>query len=188
MKISDIETRLDDTLTRLAGGASAVDAAGNDADVQELVRVAQRLQSLAPTPEPRLANSRRRFLAQAARQRAASRWTRLLPRRVWAFALTVLVLVAASAVMLVAWSAVNRQNAPVFQVTLTQTVSPTYAATPAGGSQAPAAPVRANRPQFPEPCPTPGTLAMLGTTFDDPSMMLHSRGESNGTLINADER
>src|SRR5512136_2028572 len=100
MKITDLETRLDDALNRLAGGMLNVDAAGNDADVQELVPVVVRLQSLAPVPEPRLANSRRRFLAEAARHCGASSWSGLLPRRAWTFALTLLALVIVSAVLL----------------------------------------------------------------------------------------
>lgn len=170
MKTSDIETRLDDALTRLAGGASNVDAAGNDADVQELVHVAQRLQALAPAPEPRLADSRRRFLAQAARladrRSGAHQWLeRAVARRALAFAVILFVLLAGSAAAMAMWSAMTgRQATPNFQVTLTQTVAPTYSATPVRDSQAPVVPLDAKRPQMPEPCPTPGTLAMLTTT------------------------
>ncbi len=168
MKITNLETRLDEALNRLAGGTSIVNAATNDVDVQELVTVAMRLQSLAPVPEPRLANGRRRFLAEASRHYDTNRWMGLLPRRAWTFALTLLALVVVSAVFLAAWSMIaDRQNAPVFQATLTQTASPTYLPTPAG--DVPLSPLAgAKRPQLPEPCPTPGTLAMLTTLFDEP--------------------
>jgi hypothetical protein len=82
-----------------------------------------------------------------------------------AFAVILFVLLAGSAAAMAMWSAIiDRQPTPNFQVTLTQTVAPTYSATPVRDSQAPVAPLAAKMPQMPEPCPTPGTLAMLPTT------------------------
>jgi hypothetical protein len=169
MKTSNIETRLDNALARVAGDAVDVNVASNDAEVQELIHVAQHLQLLAPVPEPQLADSQRRFLGEAMRHHTPVRGTRLLPHRARAFAFTLLVLVVASAVMLLALSAVaNRQNAPIFQVTSTLTVSPTYAATPIGDFQTPDVPPKHETPSNGRTLSSAGARTMLTKTFDEP--------------------
>jgi len=170
MMNSDIEARLDNAVTRLAHGASLDDVAGDGPDVAELIPVVQRLQALAPAPEPRLADGRRRFLAQAARladQSGGMRgWLgRAVARRALAFAVVIVILLAGSAAAMAMWSTMaGRPATPDFQMTLTQTVAPTYSATPVRDLQLPVAPLAAKRPDLPEPCPTPGFLAMRATT------------------------
>lgn len=158
----DFETRLDDALAQLTNGAS-VDLT----DVPEsanLVALARELQILAPTPPPRLAEGRRRFLNQAAHlvqpprlfERAMAR-----PIRTFGFA-AVLVLVIVGA-LLIPETNFFAGNVPAVS-SLTLTTSPTHLTTPtrttaAPMNLAPFAPTRVTHLDSPQPKPVPTPLA-----------------------------
>jgi hypothetical protein len=158
----DFETRLDDALAQLASGALP-DAAFADApEAASLIAVARELQILAPTPQPRLAEGRRRFLSQAAQfvqpprvsERVAAR-----PARAFGIA-AVLVLIVIGA-WVIAETNFFVGNVPAVS-SLTMTLSPTHQTTPTRTTAAqmnlmPFAPtlvIHSNSP-LPQPVPTP---------------------------------
>jgi hypothetical protein len=162
----DSETSLDNVLTQLVNGALPDAAFAQVADapqVAQLVALVRELQMLAPTPQPRLAAGRRRFLNEAARRtqpscvfgRAGAR-----PLRVFGFAVALVALVFG--VLMLAETSPLGERIPVASSS-TLTTSPTHMITPTGttavpGSLAPIAPTLvtrwANLPH-PKPVPTP---------------------------------
>jgi hypothetical protein len=173
----DFESRLDDVL-QTALDAPVDNLNASEPDVAELVQVAQHLQILAPAPAPQLANSRRRFLNEAARrleQRGGfSNWLgRAVHRPAWAFAMVLVVIVFAASAMMV-----FSQSAPALQITSTQTMAATFTATPTKISLAPYSMI-ANESHLsmnsrqlvhmpePQPVPVPVIPAIKLTAFND---------------------
>ena len=173
----DLESRLDDALKQMALDSPLEDLNGSEPDTAELVRVAQRLQILAPVPVPQLADGRRRFLNEAARRfepRAGflSWFGRVAHRPALAFAMAlVLIIFAASAMM------VFSQSNPALQITSTQTLAPTFTATPTKISLAPdgasivepqsATDSRHLHLPEPQPVPAPVISTIKLTSFND---------------------
>ena len=62
----DFETRLDNALTQLAQGASPDAVLADAPEAANLIAVARELEILAPAPQPRLTDGRRKFLNEAA--------------------------------------------------------------------------------------------------------------------------
>jgi hypothetical protein len=129
MSERDFESKLDDALRRLMLDVPVDDLTASEPDAADLIRVARRLQVLAPTPAPQLADGRRRFLSLAARRldRGGSivDWfRRTAPRPALAFAVALVALLVAASAMIFS------QSNPALQMTLTQTVAPTFTATP----------------------------------------------------------
>ncbi len=173
----DFESRLDDALNPLALDAPVDNLNASEPDMAELVRVAHHLQMLAPTPEPQLADGRRRFLHQAARRLEHSsgftNWLgRAAHRPARAFAVVVVVIVFAASAMLV-----FSQSNPALQITSTQTLAPTFTATPTKVSLAPTGAIakaphlsidsRHLRVPAPQPVPVPVIPAIKLAAFND---------------------
>lgn len=151
MTTSDFESRLDDALNQLVGGTVTNDPGS---DVSELISVARGLQIIAPTPEPNLANGRRRLLTAAAHVDES-------PARLWhsrfSFALVgVLAIVVLSVLTMTVMA-----GGSLFAQTVTPTMSPTYTTTPTRISFVPSVDAVPNSIQLndtqpsPAPIPTP---------------------------------
>jgi len=159
----DFETRLDDALTQLAQGASPGTRLADAPEAANLIAVVRELQMLAPAPQPRLADGRRRFLNEAARLAQSPRaFERVMarPARTLGFAAILVLLVFG--VLLVAETSFFAGNVPAASSS-TLTMSPTHLTTPTRTTAvplnlAPFAPTLVthltNSPQ-PKPVPTP---------------------------------
>jgi hypothetical protein len=173
----DFESRLDDVL-QAALDAPVDNLNASEPDNAELIRVAQHLEILAPTPEPRLADGRRRFLNEAARRleqrgRFTNWFGRAVHRPAWVFAMVLVVIVFAASAMMV-----FSQSNPALQITSTQTMAATFTATPTKISLAPNS-VIANESHLsmnsrqivhmpePQPVPVPVIPAIKLTAFND---------------------
>ncbi len=174
----DFESRLDNGLKQMVPDASVDSLNASEPDVAELIRVAQHLQILAPTPEPQLADGRRRFLNQATRRleqkSGFTNWLcRAAHRPAWAFVTVLAVIVFAASAMMV-----FSQSNPSQEITSTQTKAATFTATPTKISLAPNG-VNANEPRLsmgshqlvhvpePQPVPVPVISAIKLTAFND---------------------
>ncbi len=152
----DLETRLDDAL---APGALA-----DAPEVASLVAVARELQILAPTPQPRLADGRRRFLNEAARLVQPPRvFERALARPARAFGLAAALVLIVIGALLIAETSFFAGNVPAVS-SLTLTISPTHLTTPTGTTAAPMnlapfAPTQVTHLSLPQPKPVPTPLA-----------------------------
>jgi hypothetical protein len=150
------ETRLDDALA---------DAALADApEVTKLVAVARELQVLAPTPQPRLAEGRHRFLNEAARLvQPPHIFERMMvrPARTFGFAAVLVLLVLG--VWLIAESSMFVGHVPGVSSS-TLTMSPTDITTPTGTTAArmnlvPLAPTLVTHLCSPQPKPVPTPMS-----------------------------
>ena len=173
----DFESRLDSALKRMTVDAPVEHSSGSEPETAELIRVAQRLQVLAPAPTPRLADGRRRFLNEAARQLDqsgnTSNWFgRVTHRPALALAMILVLLVFAASAMMV-----FSQSNPALPMTWTQTAEPTFTATPTKTSLSPDGtravdpyPSTSSRdPHLPSPQPVPAPVisAIKLTSFND---------------------
>lgn len=158
MATRDFETELDDALTQLAHG-TPIDALKRDVpEAANLLSVAQRLQLLEPTPEPRLAAGRARLMRQAAeraRPRESFGWFR---RPVFALVAIVLVVLAVSMMFV---GAVPGFATPV--MTPTYTATPTNAASPSPNQHTLTVPVFAHSAPTHVPMPAPAPVPANGT-------------------------
>ncbi|MEW5717407.1 MAG: hypothetical protein AB1817_02150 [Chloroflexota bacterium] len=160
----DFETQLDDALTRFASGASPDTASADAPEVANLVAVARALQILAPTPQPRLANGRHRFLNEAARVVQSPRiFERVLARPARTFGLAAALVLLVIGALLIAETSFFAGNVPAVS-SLTLTMSPTHLTTPtrttaAPMNLAPFAPTLATHLNLPQPKPVPTPLA-----------------------------
>ncbi len=128
MTTRDIESRLDDALTRLSQGASRDTRISRASDVSDLISLAEYLQILAPAPEPRLEEGRRKFLQEAARMAKPPAEARL--RLSFAIAAMVVLIVG---IVMVAAAMSGRAGSfanPSLQATMTPTHAPTFSVTP----------------------------------------------------------
>ncbi|MBM3127257.1 MAG: hypothetical protein FJ009_01315 [Chloroflexi bacterium] len=154
----DFETRLDDAL---AGSASSDLAAAPE--VANLIAVARELHILAPTPQPRLADGRRRFLNEAARAiQPPHIFQRVIARPVRTFGFAAMLVLIVVGALLIAQTSFFPGAIPGSS-SLTLTMSPTHLTTPTRTTAAPLnlvpfAPTLVthltNLPQ-PKPVPTP---------------------------------
>ncbi len=167
MASPDFDTQLDDALTRLVQGAP-IDALERDVpEAADLLAVAQRMQLLKPTPEPRLAPGRARFLREAAgldRPRVIN-W---IGRPALALAAIVLLVLAVSVMFVGAM--------PGFA---TPSLTPTYTATPTNASPSPVqrsylAPVHAVSapPHLPAAVPAPAPVSATRAIKSDIEMAI----------------
>jgi hypothetical protein len=162
----DIETRLDDAWSQVTRNASSDVVSAEAPEVMNLIAVARELQLLAPTPQVRLAEGRRKFLDQAARAIEARRpFERAMRHPARAFGLAGVVVLLVLGVLMIA------QMSPfVVQVpetnSSTLTMSPTYMTSPTRTiavpiNLAPSAPTLAARlNDSPQPKPVPTPLAL----------------------------
>ena len=160
----NFETRLDDALTQLATGATLDAELADVPEVANLIIVARELQILAPAPQPRLAEGRRKFLNEAARMVQPPRvFERAMtpPARVFGFAVVLMLLVVG--VWLVMETSTFVGNVPGASSS-TLTMSPTHFTTPTGTTAtpmnlAPFAPTLVTHLNPPQPKPVPIPLA-----------------------------
>ncbi len=168
MVTSDFETKLDRALAHLAEG-KADDGLRDMPEATDLIKVAQRLQILKLSPEPRLAEGRQRFMSEAARHspaRARSPLPRLLARPVLAF-LTAFILFASGMIFMS-----MRASMGDLSYTPSPSSSPTLTRTPTNTAfgrmdSLPVAPTRSIQqvgPNQPEPAPTPAAPRVLEPT------------------------
>ncbi len=144
------DDELDQALAQMKNGAPFDPVAHRAPDVAELLSTAQRLQTLAPAPKPRLDASRRRFL-QAAQTQPGKYFTHALYRPALA------VIVVAALVLIVGGMLMSVYGHPQ----ITPTAMATRLATPTKTAMVPinttfAAPMRVTEPRsIPEPKPVP---------------------------------
>jgi hypothetical protein len=126
----DLETRLDDALARLASGNSPDAALADASDVADLIVVARELQILAPTPQPRLAEGRRKFLNEAARlAQPARRFGRGIPRSAPAFVFAAMFVLMVFGALMVT-KVIPVAGTETIPLSSSLTMSPTYLPTP----------------------------------------------------------
>ncbi len=173
----DFESRLDIALKQMAIDTPVENPSGSEPETAELIRVAQHLQILAPAPTPQLADGRRRFLNEAARQLDQSgnisNWFgRVAHRPALAFAMILVLLVFAASAMMV-----FSQTNPALPMTWTQTAEPTLTATPTKTSLSPDGTsavdqypsISSRDPHLPSPQPVPAPVISVikPTSFND---------------------
>jgi hypothetical protein len=159
----DFETRLDNALAQLDQGASPDAVLADVPEAANLITVARELQMLAPAPQPRLAEGRRRFLNEVARLiQPPHFWGRVLSCPIQIFGIAAVLVLLMFGVLLIAETNFFIGNVPGAGSS-TLTMSPTYLTTPTRMTAvpmnlAPFAPTLeihlANLPQ-PKPVPTP---------------------------------
>ncbi len=160
MNDRDFETKLDDALTQFAQGASVDTEMKRAPDVADLISLVEHLQILAPVPDVRLTEGRRKFLNEAARLVEP----RVAPRRVPAFAFATLIVLLMAGILIAAvvFGQSGSSDTPSMQATLEPTQSPTYSETPrtmiAPNRAIPnvgTVPVHTSQIHVPHPVPTP---------------------------------
>jgi hypothetical protein len=161
----DFETQLDDALAQPAPSASPDATLADASEVASLVAVARALQILAPAPQPRLADGRRRFLNETARLVQSPRiFERAMRRPARTLGIAAVLVLLMFGVLLIAETSFFAGSVPGASSS-TLTMSPTYLTTPTRTTAvpmnlAPFAPTLvthlADLPQ-PKPVPTPMT-------------------------------
>lgn len=161
----DFETRLDSALTQLANGASPHAVLTDAPESAHLIAVAHELRLLAPTPQPRLAEGRHRFLNEAARLIQPTRvFERVMSRPVRTFGFAAVLLLIVVGVLVIVETGLFVGNVPVSSSS-TLTMSPTYIPTPTRTAAAPMnlAPFiptfATNLTHLPQPQPVPTPLS-----------------------------
>lgn len=175
MMSRDFEEKLDEALSRLTTGEPLAEIAERVPDAADLLYVAQRIQILSPAPLPNLAAGRSKFLIEAARvntsQPIPHRTRRqMIPRRALALAsIAVFVLIVGGTIALAAGSILpGFSGTPVWWLSSTPTMRPTFTATPTQISLAPfdgdqfrPSLARENDPRAPLPVPNPAPQAAM---------------------------
>ncbi|MCL4395238.1 MAG: hypothetical protein M1482_10635 [Chloroflexi bacterium] len=170
----DFETGLDQALAEALAADLPVPDTATNGEAGELVRVALRLQKLAPSPVPRLEKGRRRFLAEAGRlerQSAGLRGALRLGMFRPAFAIVSLAvaLVLIGGAVFSAGSILAGLSTPPAKQALTPTTNPSFTATPTQISLAPVdwAMLASRRGQtaYALPAPPPPNPAPASATF-----------------------
>ena len=161
----DFETLLDNALIQLANSVLPDAALADAPEVANLVAVARELQILAPAPQPRLAEGRRRFLNQAARLDLPRRvFERVVARPIRAFGFAAALVLIVIGALLIAETSFFAGNVPAVS-SLTLTMSPTHLTTPTRTTAAPMnfapfAPTQATHLNLPQPKPVPTPIVL----------------------------
>jgi hypothetical protein len=160
----DFETRLDNALTQLANGASPDAVLADAPEAANLIAVARELQILAPTPPPRLAQGRRRFLNEVAYLIQPPRsFQRVIARPVQTFGFAAALVLLVLGVLMIAETSLFVGHIPAVSSS-TLTISPTHLTTPTRTTAvpmnlAPFAPTLATHLNSPQPKPVPTPMA-----------------------------
>jgi hypothetical protein len=160
----DFETRLDNALTQLADGALPDAALADAPEVANLVAIAREFQVLAPIPQPRLAEGRRRFLNEVARLIQPPRFLgRVLSPPIQIFGIAAVLVLIVFGVLMIAETNFFAGSVPGASSS-TLTMSPTHLTTPtrttaAPMNLAPFAPTLATHLNLPQPKPVPTPMA-----------------------------